>query len=214
MTREDRTRSLLDRLTSWSPVLLLGGLAALTYWLDSQVQPPAPRRDGSTRHDPDIYIENFRAVELDPRGLPRQLVAGKRAVHFGDDETTEIIDPVLAQTEPGKPAFRITAQKGKLSGDRKDVWFTGSVRAVREAGPTKPGEAPAGPVTVTTEYLHVIPDAEKVSTDKAVTIEEPRGIIRSTGLALDNKAKSMKLESGVSGTLQPNALPPPATKSK
>ena len=36
----DRTKLLLDRLTAWSPVLLLGGLAALTYWLDAQVQAP------------------------------------------------------------------------------------------------------------------------------------------------------------------------------
>lgn len=214
MARDDRTRSLLDRLTSWSPVLLLGGLAALTYWLDSQVQPPVPRRDGSQRHDPELYVENFRAVELDARGLPKQLVAGKRAVHFGDDQTTEIADPVLAQTEAGKPAFRVTATMGKLSGDRKQVWFTGNVRAVREAGPTKAGESPTGPVVVTTEYLHVVPDAERATSDKPVTIEEPRGIIHTTGIILDNKAKTLKLQSGVSGTLQPNALPPPAPKAK
>ncbi len=205
--RDQRTRSLLDRATAWSPVFLLGGLAALTYWLDAQVQPPPPPRDGSARHDPDIYIEGFRAVELDAKGRLRQLVAGKRAVHFGDDQTTEITQPELAQTEAGKPAFRITAQKGTLSGDRKEVFFSGNVVAVREGGPTQPGAAPAGPVVVKTEYLHVIPDKELASTDKAVTIEEPRGIIRSVGLTLDNKAKTLKLKSGVSGTMQPQALP-------
>ena len=215
MNTEQRTRSFLDRATAWSPVLLLGGLAALTYWLDSQVQPPAPRRDGSERHDPDIYIEGFRAIELDAQGRSRQAVAGKRAMHYGDDQTTEIIAPMLSQTEAGKPAFRVTATTGKLSGDRKEVFFTGNVRAVREAGPTKPGESPAGPVTVTTEYLHVIPDKEIARTDKAVTIEEPRGIIRSVGLELDNKAKTLKLRSGVHGTLQPQALPAQApAKSK
>ena len=215
MMREIRTRSILDRITAWSPVLLLGSLAALTYWLDSQVQPPAPRRDGSERHDPDIYVEGFHAVELDPQGRPKQMVAGKRALHFGDDQTTEVIEPMLSQTEAGKPAFRITASKGKLSGDRKDVFFTGNVRAVRDAGPTQPGESPAGPVTVTTEYLHVVPDKDLASTDKAVTIEEPRGIIRSVGLTLDNKAKTLKLHSGVQGTLQPQALPAQAVpKSK
>jgi len=213
--REARTRSLLDRATAWSPVLLLGGLAALTYWLDAQVQPPAPRRDGTERHDPDIYVEGFRAVELDAQGRARQLIAGKRALHFGDDQTTEISQPVLSQTEAGKPTFRITAQKGTLSGDRKEVSFSGSVVAVREAGPTKPGEAPSGPVTVSTEYLHVVPDKELASTDKAVTIEEPRGIIRSVGLTLDNKAKTLKLKSAVSGTMQPHTLPTPTTpKSK
>lgn len=200
-------RSLLDRITAWSPVFLLGGLAALTYWLDSQVQPPAPRYDGSARHDPDIYVDGFRSVTLDAQGRPIQTIAGKRALHFGDDQTTEFTEPALAQTEPGRPAFRVTAARGKLTGDRKEVFFTGNVRAVRDAGPTTPGQSPAGPVTVTTEYLHVIPDTEVASTDKAVTIEEPRGIIKSVGLELDNKAKTVKLRSGVNGTLQPQALP-------
>jgi lipopolysaccharide export system protein LptC len=213
--KERAGRSLLDRATAWSPVLLLGGLAALTYWLDAQVQPAPPRRDGTERHDPDIYVEGFRAVELDANGRPRQLIAGKRALHFGDDQTTDIVDPLLSQTEEGKPAFRITAQKGTLTGDRKQATFVGNVRAVREGGPTKPGESPAGPVTVITEYLHVVPDKELATTDKAVTIEEPRGIIRSVGLTLDNKAKTLKLDAGVSGTLQPSSLSAqPNTKSK
>jgi hypothetical protein len=42
----DRTRYLLDRLTAWSPVLLLGGLAALTYWLDAQIRSPTGNRGG------------------------------------------------------------------------------------------------------------------------------------------------------------------------
>ena len=207
MAREIRARSILDRITAWSPVLLLGSLAALTYWLDSQVQPPIPRRDGSERHDPDIYVDGFRSITLDEKGRPTQVIEGKRALHFGDDQTTEFVDPMLAQTEAGKPAFRITAARGKLSGDRKDVVFTGSVRAVRDAGPIRAGESPTGPVTVTTEYLHVIPDKELATTDKPVTIEEPRGTIHSNGLVLDNKAKTLKLNSAVRGTLQPQALP-------
>jgi len=207
MPRDASRRTLLDRATAWSPVFLLGGLAAFTYWLDAQVQPPAPRRDGSERHDPDIYVEGFKAVTLDPQGRPTQSIAGKTARHFGDDQTTEFTQPMLAQTEADKPAFRVTAEHGKLSGDRKEVFFTGNVRAVRDAGPAQPGEAPVGPVTVITEYLHVVPDAQTATTDKAVTIEEPRGIIKSVGLTLDNKAKTLKLKSSVQGTLQPQALP-------
>ncbi len=207
MARDLGARSLLDRVIAWSPVLLLGGLAALTYWLDSQVQPPVPRRDGSERHDPDLFIEGFRAVTLDPQGRPVQMIAGKSARHFGDDQTTEFEAPMLSLTEAGKPAFRVTAAHGKLTGDRKDVFFTGSVRAIREGGPATQGETPAGPVTVTTEFLHVIPDKEIARTDKAVTIEEPRGIIRAVGLELDNTTKTLKLKSAVRGTLEPQALP-------
>jgi lipopolysaccharide export system protein LptC len=72
MAREIRARSILDRITAWSPVLLLGGLAALTYWLDSQVQPPVARRDGTERHDPDIYVDGCRAITLDEKGRRRR----------------------------------------------------------------------------------------------------------------------------------------------
>lgn len=205
MAREVRTW--LDRATAWSPVLLLGGLAAFTYWLDSQVQPPAPRVDGSLRHDPVLYVQGFRAVTLDAQGRPLQTIAGTLARHFGDDQTTEFTDPMLAQTETGKPAFRVTAARAKLSGDRKDAYFMGNVRAVHDAAPASPGESATGPVTVTTEYLHVIPDKEIARTDKPVTIEEPRGIIHSGGLELDNNAKTLKLNANVRGTLQPQTLP-------
>ncbi len=206
MSRELSARSLLDRITAWSPVLLLGGLAALTYWLDLQVQPPAPRRDGSERHDPDIFVEGFRAVTLDAQGRATQTIAGTRARHYGDDQTTEFEAPMLALTEAGKPAMRVTAERGTLSGDRKDVRFSGHVRAVRDAGPAAAGQGPTGPIVVTTESLQVMPDREIARTDEAVTIEEPRGIIRSVGLELDNKARTLKLKSGVNGTLQPQAL--------
>ena len=71
----DRTRDILDKLVAWSPVLLLGALAALTYWLDAQVQPQPVRRDGSARHDPDLFLQDFRAVTFDAHGQPREALA-------------------------------------------------------------------------------------------------------------------------------------------
>ena len=70
-------RRLLDRLTAWSPVLLLGSLAALTFWLDAQVAQQPPRRDGSSRHDPDFYVESFRAVSFDARRAGEPVAVGE-----------------------------------------------------------------------------------------------------------------------------------------
>src|SRR5664279_1899624 len=117
MARKAPSRSWLDRATAWSPVLLLGGLAALTYWLDAQVQAPQPRRDGSARHDADLFVEGVRAVKLDPDGNPLQSLVARRAEHFGDDQTTEFSDIALALTQSGKPPFRVTAGQATLTGD-------------------------------------------------------------------------------------------------
>jgi lipopolysaccharide export system protein LptC len=197
------SRSWIDRATAWSPVLLLGGLAALSYWLDAQVQPPVPRRDGSTRHDPDIIVEGVRVLKLDPEGRPLQMLTARRAEHFMDDQTTDFHEVTLAETRQGKPPFRITANLATLTGDRENVYFKGHVRAVREATPATGKEPASGPLTIATEFLHVLPNQEIARTDKAVTIADPRGIINATGMEADSKAKTIKFKSGVSGHMEP-----------
>ena len=131
-------RRLLDRLTAWSPILLLGSLAALTFWLDAQVAPQPPRRDGSSRHDPDIYAENFRAVSFAPDGKVSQSLSAQRAHHFPDDDSTEFMAPAIVLTEPGRPRFAVNADKAALAGDRETIAFSGNVRAVRDALPSPP----------------------------------------------------------------------------
>ena len=203
----DRTRAWFDRIVAWSPVLLLGALAALTYWLDAQVQPPTERRDGSSRHDPDLFLEDFRAVTFDASGKPREALSAQGAQHFPDDDSAELAKPRLSLTEPGRPTLTISADRGRIAGDREHGDFTGHVRVERDADPTPAtGGEPSGPVTLTTDLLHVFTKEQRVQTDSAVTIEEPRGIIRGRGLEFDNKAKRVRITSHVSGTLQPQAI--------
>jgi lipopolysaccharide export system protein LptC len=207
----DYSRTLLDRLVAWSPVLLLGSLAAMTYWLDAQIAPPTPPSDGSKRHDPDLYVENVRAVVFDTNGNATQILSAKRAEHFPDDDSTQFVAPVISLNNPDEPRFHVTADTAKLSGDRADAWFSGNVKAVRDAetAPAKAGDKPAGAVTLTTEYLHVLPNEKKVDTDKPVTIAEARGMMKGTGLKMDLNTKQVTMMPPVSGTIEPQDLPPP-----
>jgi lipopolysaccharide export system protein LptC len=201
--------TLLDRLVSWTPVLLLGGLAALTYWLNAQVQEAGPRRDASARHDPDIYIENFGAVTFDANGRVLQSLAGKHAQHYPDDNSVDLTSPSLTVTETGKPKMSITADTGTVSGDRETVTLRGNVHAVSDGPPpgTTSKTESQGPTVFTTSTLRVVPKASRAETDQAVTIEDPRGIIHGVGMAFDNNAHTFKLKSAIRGTLQPKTLP-------
>jgi len=202
-------RTLLDRIVAWSPVFLLGGLAALTYWLDAQIQPPRPRADGNSRHDPDLFIDDFSAVSFDPQGRVRQALTAKRAQHYPDDGSIDFLAPSLTLTEPGEPRIAVAADAGTLTGDHETVTMRGNVRATRDATAAAPGSrgTPQGPITFRTELLRVTPKTSRAETDAPVTIEEPRGIIHATGMILDNEARTIKLKSGVRGTLQPQPLP-------
>jgi len=206
-------RAWLDRLIGWSPVLLLGALAAMTYWLNSQVRVPGPSFDGSGRHDADVFVENFKAVSLDEKGRVRQALEARRAEHFTDDDTTALDMPVITFTDPDKPKLDVTADHAVVTGDRANAYFTGHVKAVRAAEPTGDGSEPEGPTTFMSEYLHVIPKEDRLETDKPVTITDSRGIINATGMTVDNRSKTLKFRSRVSGQLQPqkhaDASPPP-----
>ncbi len=211
MTRGQR---LVDRLVAWSPALLLGGLAALTYWLDAQVQPPSPRADGSHRHAADIFIDNFRGDSFDAEGRLRQSLGAKRAQHYADDDTIDFTQPTMSLTDPDQPRIDVSADSGSLSGDRETVMLKGNVHTAREAGsaPASEDGQSAGPITVSSETLRVVPKRGLASTDGPVTIEEPRGIIRAVGMELDNNAHTLKLKSNVRGTLQPHTVDRPLNR--
>jgi len=227
----DRRRNAIDRIVAWSPVLLLGALAALTYWLDAQVQAPSARRDGSSRHDPDLCLQDFKAITFDAQGRPRETLLAARAEHFPDDDSAELTKPSLALSETGQPTLTITADRGKMDGDRNQGDFIGNVSVERVEAPAngndgapakassgasgKAGDAGAakandtadqGPVKLVTESLHVTTRDQRVQTDRAVTIQDPRGIIRGKGLEFDNKSKTVRLKSNVSGTFQPQDI--------
>jgi LPS export ABC transporter protein LptC len=62
-------------------------------------------------------------------------------------------------------------------------------------------------VTFTADWLRVIPKKGRAETDGPVTIEEPRGTVHGVGMVFDNEAKTVKLKSGVHGTLAPQVVP-------
>jgi lipopolysaccharide export system protein LptC len=212
----NRGQQFVDRLVAWSPVLLLGGLAALTYWLDAQVQIPPARPDASKRHAADIFIDNFRGESFDAEGRLRQSLGARRAQHYADDDTIDFASPTIALSDPDQPRIVVTADAGSLSGDRETVNFKGNVHATRDADAAASGNASGadaqepskgvGPITVLADTLRVVPKQGTASTDGPVTIEEPRGIIHAVGMDFDNQAHSLKLRSTVRGTLQPHVV--------
>lgn len=189
------TRSGQDRLTSWSPVVMLGLLAALTYWLNVQVRAPVVT-DFTKRHDMDYFLDNFVATHLGEDGKPREILTALKLVHFPDDNTTHIDRPNFVQLSDQNPPLRITAQQALVSENGTDVYFYGQVNAVQEALASDPSR---GPVRLETDYLHVVPDKDWAETDRAVTITQPRAIIHAIGLEMNNKTRTTKLVSKVRG---------------
>ncbi|PWB55273.1 MAG: LPS export ABC transporter periplasmic protein LptC [Nitrosomonadales bacterium] len=188
-----RLSQVSDRLTLWFPLVLLGLLALLTFWLNSTVQAPLAKRDGSTRHDPDFWVENFFARRMGPDGLPLHTLAAVKLEHFPDDDTSHLTRPHFVAMSGQKPPVHIQAQQGLVSSDGEEVYFTREVEVQREAGAGKDW------LTIHTDYLHITPDLEIARTHKAVTIRTPAALITATGMEFNNRTQAVKLLSRVKG---------------
>ena len=176
------------RPTSWLPLAVLGLLVGLTLWLNTLVQPPGARADGSLRHDPDAIVEKFDARKLGEDGRVLYTLAAKKMVHYPDDDSALLESLTLEAFEPHQPKMTVTADHGRLeqAGDR--VWIEGNVVLVRE------GDAKTEPARVTTDKLLVLPDAGIARTDAQVRLVSPSSHAVAQGLELDNKARTITLE--------------------
>jgi lipopolysaccharide export system protein LptC len=177
---------------TWFGLMLLALLAALTFWIDRAVQPPQPKRDGSTRHDADYIVTNFTSTRADPFGNPRYSLAGAEMRHFPDDDSTDLVRPRFALYALKKPTTQIIADRGQISSNGDNVYFMDNVKVIRAATATK------GEMTVLTNYLHIMPQQDYVETDKPVVIlQAPHTVIHATGLEFYKRLGIVKLKSHV-----------------
>ena len=187
---------MMQRFTAWFPVVLLAAVAAVTVWLDRQVQPPERARDGKARHDPDYVVDNFSATRNGPDGSVRYTLSARRMVHYPDDDTTHLDAPKLVNFGKSNETTTVTSKTALLSSNGENAYLTDDVRLVRSPYDDKTE------LTMLTSYLHVIPDDDIAKTDKPVKIYDANTLITSVGLEFNNKTRILKLLSNVRGTYE------------
>lgn len=180
-----------DRLVTWSPLILVALLAALTFWLDQKVQPPDRLPDGSRRHDPDFVIDGFAAVKMNPDGSRRYALSAKRMVHYPDDDSADLELPKLVYFDYKRAPVTVRSDIARSTLGGEDVFFEGDVQVVRSAHDINPE------LGIFTSFLHVIPDQELAKTDRLVRMIEGKSTGSSVGLEFDNRSRQVRLLSEV-----------------
>ncbi|MDE2366200.1 MAG: LPS export ABC transporter periplasmic protein LptC [Betaproteobacteria bacterium] len=180
------------RLISTLPLALLV-LLVLTapFWLSQSLRTPSLSQEAGLGRIPDYIAENFSAVEMDNDGVGRHMLFAKRLVHYPDDDMTDLEEPHFIETEPGKPAVQIKSDQAKISGNNENIFLTGHVMLLRNAGKGR------GETTLTTSLLHLIPNDDIAKTDKPVVITEKNSVIKAIGMEMNNRTNVIQLWSQV-----------------
>lgn len=191
------------------PLALLIFLAVLTFWINRAVQPPLPKLDGSSRHDPDYIMNNFVTTQTDIKGDLRYKLAAIEMRHFPDDDTTELQRPRYTQFAVGKPYTQVQGLRGLMSSDGEEVQLFDNVKVTRQAFADK------GEMTVETDYLNIRPNEELVTTDRPVVIRQaPKTVIYATGMVYEKKQKTVTLLHRVRAHYERPVIAGDAAKSK
>jgi lipopolysaccharide export system protein LptC len=189
-----------DRLATAAPLLLIGMLAALTFWLEQIAQPPE-RGTGGSRNDPDYIVDKLSAVTLNQSGAASYTLSATKMMHYPEGDTTLLTAPEFVSYEAARAPLTITANEAVVSANGQHVYFQDNVRVTRAA------HGANSELVVRTAFLHVIPDEKLARTDRTVTITDAATTVTAEGLELDNETRVIKLLSNVRGTYDPSKSP-------
>jgi len=111
-----------QRLQALLPVLLLGSLALLTYWLVQNSPILAEDTSGqSASVKPNAYFHRFRLVSFGAKGEWEMQLSGQRASHRADIERYDIDAPQLLRRDSQTgAATQVSAQRAGST--RADRW--------------------------------------------------------------------------------------------
>lgn len=173
------------------PVVLLIVLVLLTFWLDQTIQQPRIREDNGSNRQPDYIIENLAGVQVvhEHDKATRHIFFADVLTHFPVEDTTYLERVDFSKIQPDETLVRINADYAELSAGENDIYLKGNVFIVRERG--------ADQVTMRTQFLHLIPDAEIAKTDQPVTVTRMNTIVDAVGMELNNRTGRIELKSRV-----------------
>jgi len=168
-------------------VLLAGG----SWYVLEQVTPEEVLAPTSV-HSPDYYLENFVSTSMNLDGTLKNRIKGERMIHFIDEDSTEITNPVMTIFDASAPPWVIVSESGWLSGDGELLMLLGDVKMDRV------GTKSIRPMHIDTYDLRVLPKDDWAETEHEVLMTSVDDRVRGVGMrALFSKPIRFQLLSKV-----------------
>jgi lipopolysaccharide export system protein LptC len=188
------------------PALVLLGfallLAAGSFWLvelSNKSPNKAPTKVEDTK--PDYFVENFTYSKLDASGLVEYRVEGDKMTHYPADKHNVVEKPVIRNFSRNRPPTVLRAEIANINGDHSEVRLIDNV--ILERAQVRGDE----PLTVTSDYMLVLPEKDIVTTDRYVDIRVGNMHLSGTGMVANNATRQLTLESRVNGVYLPPKKP-------
>jgi lipopolysaccharide export system protein LptC len=196
---------LRDRIAAAVSLLLLAALGLFTFYLAQVADRERTRQVArpAATDGPDYFVERLALLGMNELGEPSFRLEARQLQHFPADDTTVFEEPVMVSLDASRPRVTVTADRGRLTSGGDEAHLSGNVIVTRAATERAP------PMRADTDYAVVIPDRDIVRTDWPVTVVQGANRLTGVGMELDNRARTLRVDSQVSAVWQPPAQPAP-----
>jgi lipopolysaccharide export system protein LptC len=128
-------------------------------------------------------------------------IDGVEARHFPDNDTLEVDQPRIESFNEKGAQTVATAKRALSNGDGSEVQLFGDAVITRTSRDARGQEQPR--LEIRGEFLHLFVEAEKVKSNKPVTLIRGGDVFNADSLDYDNLDRVLELQGRVRGVLQP-----------
>ncbi len=139
----------------------------------------------------DYYLEQFNTRKFNRFGEVEYEVTGDTLAHYPIDDRSEITQPSVIFNRD-QIQWKINSKSGQLTKNPSIFTLAGDVVIKRETGDSQP-------VTMRTDELSILTEANEIRTDKPIEIISENWQLRSVGLQSSLNAGKLNLLSTVTG---------------
>jgi len=195
-----------ERGTLISSLVLLGSLAAGSYWLAvrARLSDPVPHRPG---HEVDYFAEHFNLTRMDDAGNALYTLSSERMTHFADDDSTALVKPQLTSVRRDQPVVHMASDSGNVTSDGEQVMLTGHVTLTRAASADDPELKGFG------SKLLVLPEQDIAKSDEPFQIVHGGSTVWARTMLFDNTNRLVRMNDGVKSrghtVIEPQQHPAP-----
>ena len=186
------------------PLILMGTLTLLTFWLVQKVTPPEKSSLERVRlHEPDYTITNGALSALNEMGNTKYRVLGNKVIHYDDDASIDILTPRIRLFQPDKAPVTVKSDTGHLYGDLTILDLIDNASIFRPAQAATFSQAATLRMLASSTYFKVLINDDIIETNKPITLEQGISIMQSTeGGKFNNIEQSMTLLGQVKGRIE------------
>jgi lipopolysaccharide export system protein LptC len=186
------------------PLILMGGLTLVTFWLVQKGAPPEKSTLERVRlHEPDYTITNGALSALNEIGSTKYRILGKKVIHYDDDASIDILAPRMRLFQIDKAPVTVKSDTGHLDGDLTILDLIDNASISRPAQAATASQAATLRMLASSTYFKVLINDDIIETDRPVTLEQGMSIMHSAeGGKFNNVEQSMTLSGHVKGRIE------------